>query len=224
MKFVFCFVLIFTSLFSACVTTSIPGPQQELQFNSFQNFSCARRGKDRIFRVSVFRGTDFFGSFDLEEGVQVTGGPSLIVRSEGMQELLVWNFNQNMSPSGVLEAVFGQHRIKGFSDRVLIDGHSIGVGPGEIACLAGGLLPVAWLDFNQVLWDRSTRRFVLDDGDRTVRFNAFSDGGLEVDVSWSPTWFSTESIHVIITGNSAGRALQGRLIGPHGISMKWVEV
>lgn len=223
MKLVFSAVFIVAFLSSACVTTSTPGPQQELQFNSLQNISCAQ-GQDRIFRVTVFRDIEFLGSFDLEEAVRTTGDRSLIVRSEAMQELLAWNFNHNMSPSGVMEAVFGQHRIVGFADRVSIDGHAIGVGPGEIACLAGGLLPVAWLDFHQVLWDRSARRFVIPAKNRTVRFNTFPGGVLDVDVSWSPTWFSTESIHVIITGNSSGGTLQGKLVGPHGILMKWVEV
>ncbi|NBQ54231.1 MAG: hypothetical protein EBU49_11715, partial [Proteobacteria bacterium] len=202
---------------------SAPGPQQELQFNSFQNISCARE-HDRIFRVSVFRDTVFLGSFDLEEGVRGAGDRSLIVRSEDMQELLAWKFKQPMNPSGELEAVFGQHRVTGFDEGLSIDGYSIGVGPGEIACLAGGLFPSTWLDFSQVLWDPSIRRFVLSTKNRTVRFNTLPGGVVDVEVSWSSSWFSTESIHVIITGNSSGGALQGRLMGPHGILIKWVEV
>ncbi len=223
MKWISCAVFIFASLFSACVTTSTPSPQQELQFNAFQNISCAQQ-RDRIFRITVFREAELLGSFDLELGVRGTDGRSLIVRSEAMEELLVWNFDQNMSPFGGLEAVFGQHRIMGFANQVSIDGYSVGLGPGEIACLVGGLLPVPWLNFDQVLWDRSARRFVRTANNRTVRFNISPGGILEVGVSWSSSWFSTESIHVIITGNSSGEPLQGRLEGPHGILMKWVEL
>ncbi len=223
MKLAFSAVFIFASLFTSCVTTSTPGPQQELQFSSFQNISCAQE-HDKIFRVAVFRDTEFLGSFDLEEGVRGTGDRSLIVRSEDMQELLAWNFKKTTNPPGVLEAVFGRYRVRGFDESLLIDGHSIGVGPGEIACLAGGLFPSTWLDFSQVLWDPSIRRFVLSTKNRTVRFNTLPGGVVDVEVSWSSSWFSTESIHVIITGNSSGGALQGRLMGPHGILIKWVEV
>ena len=221
MRLPFCAVF-FVVFNLACVTTSSPGPQEELQFYSLKKLSCSQAGA-RIFRMTILRNDELLASIDLESGLRSTGVRALVVRGEAMNELLSWDFNQEMLPLGPLEAVFGEHHIEGYSDHVSVDGHSFGLGPGELACLAEGLFPAAWLDDKKLQWDRSLRKFVRFEKARTVLFNSLPGGGLEVDITWPSSWFSKESIHVITFGNSDD-VLRGKMDGPHGILMKWVEV
>lgn len=215
-----CFVF---SCLLGCVTTSAPGPGEQVLVHRLQDQAC-QAPSGRIYRLTVLRHGALIGVFDLENGVLPGGRMVSILRAETMDELFSMGFDSRMNPSGPLDAQFESHRISSDSASMKVDGHVIRMGPGEIVCLIGGMLPAKWVNPDRLLWDRNDRKFVLPDHDRTMRFEAGAGGRMDVDVTWPVNWFSSASIRVIISGRSPDGMLQGTMEGPYGILIKWIEV
>ncbi|MFM8877641.1 MAG: hypothetical protein ACKOKG_00695 [Verrucomicrobiota bacterium] len=173
--------------------------------------------------MSALRDEDLIGVFDLEQSGNSDGRLSSVLRSETMDELFSWSFEKNLSPTPP-EIQIGGQSVTGGKDFLSVDGRVFRLGAGEFGCLAGGMIPGAWLESDAILWDHAGGKFVVRQADRTLRFKVGDTGKIDVQVDWPSNWFSTATIRVIITGNSREEPLRGVMNGPYGFSLKWVEV
>jgi len=216
-------LVIIGSFFSGCVTTTAPGPEEQVFLDRLDKQAC-RMSSERIYRLTILRSGDLVGVFDVENGRGPGGRLVSTLRGEAMDEILSMDFDNRMSPLRALDIQLNSHHISSNKEYLRVDGSLIPLGPGEFVCLLGGMLPVGWSMPGKLMWDRSDHKFVSSGKSRTIRFFPGQRGGMDVDVSWSPNWFSSASIHVIISRNSPDGILQGTMEGPYGILIKWIEV
>ncbi len=216
-------VILAASFFSGCVTMSAPGPGEQILLDRLEKQEC-RISSERIYRITILRGGDLVGVFDLENGPRPGGRFVSTLRGEAMDEIFSMDFDSRMNPSSAMDLHLDSHRISGNHEQVRVDGRLIPLGPGELICLLGGMLPVGWASPGKVMWDRNDRKFISSGKHRKIRFASGVRGNMDVDVNWSPNWFSSASIRVIISRNSPDGMLQGTMEGPYGILIKWIEV
>lgn len=215
--------LVLPFFLSGCVTTSTPGRDELPVIRRLETMAC-KVGEQRIYRLTILRDGNLLGVFDLESSPGPSGRSVAVLRGEAMEELFATEFDASQRSIKPLDLRLGSHIIRGWSEKIQVDGHDLPLGAGELFCLVGGMIPATWLDRGDLLWDRHDRRIVLPGRTRTIGLAPASGSGLDARIKWSTGWFSTSSIHVIISEIPGSGSLQGRLEGPYGILIKWIEV